>query len=124
MISPWCGSWCGLFLKVLSGMSSLRAEARLKPPQTRQHSMRFASAKLASRCGSSRRREETRKAAEASIPAFGVLVAVLDAGELFVGDGDLGDVAVGVEVDGDEGVGRGATFPAPGVDELAGRLDE
>jgi len=53
-----------------------------------------------------------------------VLVAVLGVGELLVGDGDLCGVAVGVEVDGDEGVGRGAALPAPGVDEFAGRLDE
>ena len=64
------------------------------------------------------------QAVEAAVPAFVVLVAVLGVGELLVGDGDLGGFAVGGEVDGDEGVGRGAALPAPGVDEFAGRIDE
>jgi hypothetical protein len=68
--------------------------------------------------------EEARKAAEASVPAFGVLVAVFSVDELLVGDGDLGGFAFGGEVDSDEGVGCGAVLPAPGVDELAGWLDE
>ncbi len=53
-----------------------------------------------------------------------MLVAVLDVGELLVGDGDLGGVAAWREVDGDEGVGHRAVFPAPGIDELAGRVDD
>jgi hypothetical protein len=52
-----------------------------------------------------------------------VLVACFGIGKLIVGDGDLGGVAFRGKVDGDEGVGGGAVFPAPGVDELAGRVD-
>ena len=68
--------------------------------------------------------ESALQAAEASVPAFVVLVAVLGGGELLVGDGDVGGVSLRGEVDGDEGVGCRATFPAPGVDELAGWFDE
>ena len=53
-----------------------------------------------------------------------MLVSVLGIGELLVGDGDLGGLALGGEVNGDQGVGHGATFPAPGIDELAGRVDK
>jgi hypothetical protein len=80
--------------------------------------IRFAMSKLGDRC------ERALQAAEASVPTFGVLVAVLGSGELLVGDGDLGGFALGGEVDGDEGVRRRAAFPTPGVDEFAGRVDD
>jgi len=70
------------------------------------------------------RRESALKTIEASVPTFVVLVAGFGVEELFVGDGDLGGVAARGEVDGDEGIGGGAVLPAPGVNELAGRVDE
>jgi hypothetical protein len=70
------------------------------------------------------RRESSLQAVEAAVPSFVVLVAVFGVGELLVGDRDLGRIPVGGEVDGDESVGHGAAFPAPGVDEFARRVDE
>jgi hypothetical protein len=64
------------------------------------------------------------QAAEATVPAFVMLVAILDAGKLFVGNGDLGGFATRREVYSDESVGHRPAFPAPGVDEFAGRIDE
>ncbi len=76
-------------------------------------------------CGCLRgRRESALQAVEAAVPAFVVLVAVLGVGELLVSDGDLSGLALGSEVDSDESVGHRAAFPAPGVDEFAGRVDE
>ena len=56
-------------------------------------------------------------------PSFKVSVAGLEVGELLVRHGDLGGVADGDEVDGDEGVGCGAALPLPGEGELFGRDD-
>src|SRR5580700_4688575 len=52
-----------------------------------------------------------------------MFIARFDIEELLVGYFDLGGVALGDEVDGDEGVGGGTAFPVPGEGEFLGRVD-
>ena len=53
-----------------------------------------------------------------------MLVAVLGVGELIVGDRHFRGGTVRREIDGDESVSHGASFPSPGVDEFPRRVDE
>jgi hypothetical protein len=70
------------------------------------------------------RLEESLEAVEAAVPTLVVPITGVGIGELLVGDDDFGCVAFRGKVNRDEGVAHGTTFPAPGVDELAWRIDD